>query len=521
MVLLDHAGYETITLETFVRFVQGKHVSLPPRPLLLTFDGGRRASWTGTDAILRELGFNAVVFVDVGRVEQADPDYLTYEELSRLQTSDRWDVQLQSGSGNRQIQYGPSPDDVGPFYAYRGSEEVLGGWRERVFSDITYGEEQLAGHVRGYRPLAFAPPYGNYGQAGTNDRHIPRELLGRLLLSFEVVFTQDRSGFASPGSNNPLGRIEITRDVTEAELHALLEPARRAPRGRARRAERGPSSASIAVIRPSTTVKASTATGTPSSVATKPAAPSTIAGCATRPVAGVPRAARHGAGALDDPQRAAAVVGAQDDVGVQHREQPLEVAAAGGGQERVDDLPVGGGRVAVRALDAAPRPRGELPRRRRRSVDDQRDVLERHREQVVEHERQALGGLQRLEHDEQRGADRVGGQRLRLRVRRGVVRPRDRSGRAAGRASSASSRRRLRASSIVRHTRETTVVSHPPMFSTRAGVGAVDRGSTPLGARRRPRRGSRGSAWRRRADAGGVLRTRPSRHILAIRSVKA
>ena len=32
--------------------------------------------------------------------------------------------------------------------------------------------------------------------------------------------------------------------------------------------------------------------------------------------------------------------------------------------------------------------------------------------------------------------------------------------------SSASSRRRLRASSIVRHTRETTVVSHPPMFST-------------------------------------------------------
>ena len=54
---------------------------------------------------------------------------------------------------------------------------MLGGWRERVFSDITYGEEQLAAHVRGYRPLAFAPPYGNYGQAGTNDRRIPRHRL--------------------------------------------------------------------------------------------------------------------------------------------------------------------------------------------------------------------------------------------------------------------------------------------------------------------------------------------------------
>jgi peptidoglycan/xylan/chitin deacetylase (PgdA/CDA1 family) len=225
MVLLDHAGYETITLESFVRFVKREDVSLPPRPLLLTFDGGRRDSWTKTNAILRELGFDAVLFIDVGRVEQGDPDYLTWEELSRLQTSKHWDVQLQSGTGHRQIQYGPSPDDFGPFYAYRGSEEVLGGWRERVFSDITYGEEQLAGHVRGYRPLAFAPPYGNYGQAGTNDRHIPRQLLERLLLSFQVVFTQDRSGFASPGSANPLGRIAITRDLTEADLHTLLTPA--------------------------------------------------------------------------------------------------------------------------------------------------------------------------------------------------------------------------------------------------------------------------------------------------------
>lgn len=76
--------------------------------------------------------------------------------------------------------------------------------------------------MRGYRPLAFAPPYGNYGQAGTNDQRIPRELLARLLQSFEVVFTQDRSGLASPGAANPLGRMEITRAVTERELHALL-----------------------------------------------------------------------------------------------------------------------------------------------------------------------------------------------------------------------------------------------------------------------------------------------------------
>jgi hypothetical protein len=223
MVLLDHAGYETITLDELVRFNRGDEVALPPRPMLLTFDGGRLDSWTGTDGILRRLGFNAVVFVDAGRVAKQDADYLTWRELNTLQRSGRWDVQLQSGSGNHRIRYGSAPGEVGPFYAYRGTEEVLGGWRERVFSDVFEGEQLLAHHVRGYRPLAFAPPYGNYGQAGTNDRRIPRELLARLLDSFEVVFTQDRSPFASAGAREAvLGRVEITRGLPEEDLRALL-----------------------------------------------------------------------------------------------------------------------------------------------------------------------------------------------------------------------------------------------------------------------------------------------------------
>jgi hypothetical protein len=222
MTLLEHAGYETISLDELVRFVQREPVNLPPHPLLLTFADARLDSWAESDAILRRLGFNAVLFVEVGPIETHDPEVLSWDELDRIQASGRWDVQLESGTGDRLIRFGPKPDDVGPFYAYRGSEEVLGGWRERVFSDITYGEQQLAHHVRGYRPLAFAPPFGNYGQVRTNDRHIPREFLARALLSFDVVFTQDRSGFAKPGAMNPLGRIEVTPEITEEQLQTLL-----------------------------------------------------------------------------------------------------------------------------------------------------------------------------------------------------------------------------------------------------------------------------------------------------------
>jgi hypothetical protein len=47
-----------------VLLVKREQVSLPPRPLLLTFDGARLDTWTGSDGILRELGLNAVLFVE-------------------------------------------------------------------------------------------------------------------------------------------------------------------------------------------------------------------------------------------------------------------------------------------------------------------------------------------------------------------------------------------------------------------------------------------------------------------------
>jgi peptidoglycan/xylan/chitin deacetylase (PgdA/CDA1 family) len=222
MALIDAAGYETITLAGFARFAAGRSAGLPPRPVLLTFDGGRAGAWTGTDGTLRRLGMHAVIFVNTGRTESRDPAYLTWSELARLQRSGRWEVQLQSGSGDHRIRYGPRPAHVGPFYAYRGAEEVLGGWRERVFSDISDAGEILAFRVPGYRPVAFAPPYGNYGQAGTNDRRIPRLLLARLRLSYRVVFTQDRSGLATPRRGITYGRIEVTADTTGEQLRRKI-----------------------------------------------------------------------------------------------------------------------------------------------------------------------------------------------------------------------------------------------------------------------------------------------------------
>ena len=222
MTMIQHAGYETIDLQTFIDFVQDKRAHLPPRPLLLTFDDARADSWTGADAILRKLRFNAVMFVDVGRVDGGDPEYLTWQELTSVQDSGRWQLQLHSGNGHTQIQYGPGPDDYGPFYAYKQQGEDFDGWRDRVHSDIGWGQTTLTDHISAYEPLAFAPPYGSYGQDGTNDPQIPDDLLAWLTQRYDTVFTQDVNARAQSGAGQPLGRIQVTRATTGGDLHEML-----------------------------------------------------------------------------------------------------------------------------------------------------------------------------------------------------------------------------------------------------------------------------------------------------------
>ena len=63
-------------------------------------------------------------------------------------------------------------------------------------------------------------------------------------------------------------------------------------------------------------------------------------------------------------------------------------------------------------LDPAAGPAGELPGGLDRPVDDRRDLVERHREHVVQHERQPLVGLEGVEHDQHRQPDLVPGNGL-------------------------------------------------------------------------------------------------------------
>ena len=114
-----------------------------------------------------------------------------------------------------------------------------------------------------------------------------------------------------------------------------------------------------------------------------------------------------------------ATIGRHDDIRVEDAQQGLEIAGPGSSDERVDHLPLDGqigiglGRLGAHASS---RSTGQLARRRRRPVDDDRDLVEADAEHIVEHERQSLGRRQCLEHDQQRDPHGVGHDGIGFRV---------------------------------------------------------------------------------------------------------
>ena len=120
---------------------------------------------------------------------------------------------------------------------------------------------------------------------------------------------------------------------------------------------------------------------------------------------------------------AAPRIGSENHIRVENRDQSLEVPVARRREERLDDLSlsirvgVGHGVLRPHAATGAAR---ELTGRLGGAIDDRRDLVEGHGEDVVEHEREPLGGAQRLEHHQQRETDGVGQQCLVLGV--GAVR---------------------------------------------------------------------------------------------------
>lgn len=226
MRMLKEAGYHTISLRQFDAWKQGSTAPLPARPILITFDDGRFDSWNQADAILAENGFRATMFVIASCPDEHAPSCLSWAELRKAQASGRWDLQEHAGYGHIRMDVN-TDGEQDSYYAnlglVGGRLETFKAFQSRVTSDIKWGDQRLFEQLPDYRRLAFAVPYGNYGQVHSNDPQIAGFMATWLQSKFHDVFLVFPYAFVTRQTPSvALPRIEVHTQTTTTELYCWL-----------------------------------------------------------------------------------------------------------------------------------------------------------------------------------------------------------------------------------------------------------------------------------------------------------
>jgi poly-beta-1,6-N-acetyl-D-glucosamine N-deacetylase len=212
MATLSALGYQTISLAAVRDLVSHKHVRLPQRPLLLTFDDGSLTTWTAIDPVLRRYHFTAVAFLTTDLlVEPGTPSYfLSTRQVRKLRETGRWEFGSHTAAMDRLV---PVPGDMKPpltnrIRTVRGPEDVA-HWRSRVVNDLARSQQRLK-ELTGSAAIALSYPFGDAG----NDSNVPQattELPALLKTAgFDVAFV---------GENVPTGHVDA---VTESSPRWLL-----------------------------------------------------------------------------------------------------------------------------------------------------------------------------------------------------------------------------------------------------------------------------------------------------------
>lgn len=227
LVALKRNGYRTMTVSELDRVFRGK-ARLPKKPILLTFDDARTDTFENADPVLDELGMRATMFVHVSKLRKphfhAGP-----EDIRRWQATGRWEMQAHGYEA-----HDPMPIDgfgrVGHFLPNRmwlaGPQrlETLAEYRSRIAGEYPKARQGVEVIVPGKSVVAFAYPYGDYGQSDYSNTPeaaaINRALVKK---SFHMAFVQGQHGVNSLASNpRDLERFEVPRDMTAEQLMSHL-----------------------------------------------------------------------------------------------------------------------------------------------------------------------------------------------------------------------------------------------------------------------------------------------------------
>ncbi len=83
LAYLRQAGYETITMTELAYALSG-HTTLPPKPIILSFDDGYRDNYENAFPLLRKYGYTGIFFVFTQVIDTYNVSYLTWEMVQEM-----------------------------------------------------------------------------------------------------------------------------------------------------------------------------------------------------------------------------------------------------------------------------------------------------------------------------------------------------------------------------------------------------------------------------------------------------
>lgn len=175
LAALKEAGYTTVGVQDLLDYFQQKR-KIPKKSIMITFDDGRKDSFYLSDSILKEFGFQAVMFIIASMQDKQYPLYLTWEELNLMYHSGRWDIQAHGYQYHDLIQI----DERGTRGNFASNLkwltkekrlETTEEYEQRLVNDLIKQKRIIENHIPGNKVIAFAYPFGDWGSSAENIDH--------------------------------------------------------------------------------------------------------------------------------------------------------------------------------------------------------------------------------------------------------------------------------------------------------------------------------------------------------------
>lgn len=189
MQWLKDNGYTTITPDKMAQAAYDSSVTLPAKPILLTFDDGYADTYYNVFPMLKEFGFTGTFFVITAYLDEGRRDYLTWPQAAAM-----------AGAGMSIESHSAHHYEMRDLDAQHLQEEVSGSLK-----DI---EHQL-----GIKPHFFAYPSGHY------DLNVIRALIAAGVTG---AFTTGDGFMVSPWNILRLPRIRVRSSTTLAGFAYLV-----------------------------------------------------------------------------------------------------------------------------------------------------------------------------------------------------------------------------------------------------------------------------------------------------------